>query len=128
VLKRVDSFLAWLSWVAALLLVVMLFVGPKVIAEDKAAKQSYSPASAPPSGGSAAPDAKALFTENCGSCHTLQAAGTSGQVGPRLDRISLSPSEIEGVVRAGRGGMPSFGGKLSGAEISTVAAFVAGRR
>jgi mono/diheme cytochrome c family protein len=26
-----------------------------------------------------------LFTANCGSCHTLQAAGTSGTIGPNLD-------------------------------------------
>jgi mono/diheme cytochrome c family protein len=126
VLKRIDSFLAWLTWVAALLVVVMLIVGPKVIAEDKGTKQVYSAQPASDSGG-AAPDGKAVFTGNCGSCHTLKAAGTSGQVGPRLDGISLSPSQIEGIVRSGRGGMPSFGGRLSGAEISAVAAFVAGQ-
>jgi len=26
-----------------------------------------------------------LFSEKCGSCHTLRAAGTSGQIGPNLD-------------------------------------------
>ena len=26
-----------------------------------------------------------LFTQNCGSCHTLTAAGTNGAVGPNLD-------------------------------------------
>jgi cytochrome c6 len=127
VLKRIDSFLAWLTWVAALLVVVMLIVGPKVIAEDKGTKQVYSAPPASSSGGGAAPDGKAVFTGNCGSCHTLKAAGTSGQVGPRLDGISLSPLQIEGIVRSGRGGMPSFGGRLSGAEISAVAAFVAGQ-
>src|SRR3954465_12935877 len=108
----------------------MLIVGPKVIAEHKAAKQSYSrapAASGSGSGGGAVPAGKAVFTGNCGSCHTLKAAGTSGQVGPRLDGISLRPSQIEGTVRSGRGGMPSFGGRLSGAEISAVAAFVAGQ-
>jgi mono/diheme cytochrome c family protein len=127
VLKRVDSLLAWLSWVAALLVVVMLLVGPKVIAEDKGTKQAYSPSSASSSGGGAVPAGKAVFTGNCGSCHTLQAAGTSGQVGPSLDDISLSRADIEGVVREGRGGMPSFGGRLSAAKISAVAAFVAGK-
>ena len=29
---------------------------------------------------------KGLFTQNCGGCHTLAAAGTSGQVGPNLDQ------------------------------------------
>jgi mono/diheme cytochrome c family protein len=29
--------------------------------------------------------AKTLFKENCGGCHTLKAAGTSGVTGPNLD-------------------------------------------
>jgi mono/diheme cytochrome c family protein len=64
----------------------------------------------------------------CGSCHTLQSAGTSGQVGPNLDGLSLDAAGIEAIVRDGRGGMPSFGGDLSDAEISAVASFVAGSR
>ena len=28
-----------------------------------------------------------LFTERCGSCHTLKAAGTAGTVGPDLDQV-----------------------------------------
>jgi len=44
------------------------------------------------SGGAAAggggSDGKALFASNgCGSCHTLSAAGSSGQVGPNLDEV-----------------------------------------
>jgi cbb3-type cytochrome c oxidase subunit III len=30
-------------------------------------------------------DGKAMFTEKCGGCHTLAAAGTPGQIGPNLD-------------------------------------------
>jgi cytochrome c oxidase subunit 2 len=32
-----------------------------------------------------ATQAKELFTANCGSCHSLSDAGTTGQVGPKLD-------------------------------------------
>jgi mono/diheme cytochrome c family protein len=131
VLKRIDSFLAWLSWVAAALLVVMLFVGPKIIANDKANPTGAAAGAAPyarGSGGGGRPDAKSLFTGNCGACHTLQAAGTSGQVGPGLDGISLSAGDIAAKVRAGGGGMPAFAGKLSDAEISAVASFVAAQR
>ena len=67
-----------------------------------------------------------MFTGNCGSCHTLSTAGTSGSVGPNLDDISLDAAAIEEVVRGGRGTMPSFDGKLSDADIAAVAAFVAG--
>jgi len=127
VLKRVDSFLAVLSWAAAAVLVLMLLIGPQVIAEDKSEPTGGAAGSAP-SGSGAAPAGKQVFTDNCGSCHTLQAAGTNGQVGPDLDDVSLGAAEIEGVVRSGRGGMPSFDGRLSDAEISAVAAFVAGQR
>jgi mono/diheme cytochrome c family protein len=32
-------------------------------------------------------DAKVLFQENCGNCHTLARAGTDGVVGPDLDDL-----------------------------------------
>jgi mono/diheme cytochrome c family protein len=37
---------------------------------------------------------KAVFTSaGCGSCHTLAAAGTSGQVGPNLDEVLKGKDE-----------------------------------
>jgi mono/diheme cytochrome c family protein len=46
-----------------------------------------------------------LFTSNCGSCHTLAAAGTSGTIGPDLDNAfagdvaqGISQNAIENVV------------------------------
>ena len=45
-----------------------------------------------------------------------------------LDGLSLDAAGIEAIVRDGRGGMPSFGGDLSDAEISAVASFVAESR
>ena len=36
-------------------------------------------------------DAKDIFFTNCGTCHTLAAAGTDGVVGPNLDQL-LVPS------------------------------------
>jgi mono/diheme cytochrome c family protein len=49
---------------------------------------------------------KELFTEKCGSCHTLANAGTKGQIGPNLDyaflesrRNGLGESTIVQVVR-----------------------------
>jgi len=40
-------------------------------------------------GGQAAADGRAIFTgaAGCGGCHTLAAAGTSGQTGPKLDQV-----------------------------------------
>lgn len=66
-----------------------------------------------------------VFVANCGSCHTLSDAGTSGTVGPNLDTIGLDASAVENQVRTGGGAMPSFEGQLSDDEIAQVAAYVA---
>ena len=45
-----------------------------------------------------------LFVENCGSCHTLDAAGTVGQIGPDLDDISISEEDVlRAIMIGGRG-------------------------
>jgi mono/diheme cytochrome c family protein len=67
-----------------------------------------------------------VFVANCGSCHTLEDAGTSGSIGPALDGIGLSEADIEAQVRSGGGGMPAFEGDLSDNEIAQVSAYVAG--
>ena len=48
---------------------------------------------------------KRAFVENCGACHALQRAGTTGVAGPNLDeafqaarREGIGESTIEGVV------------------------------
>ncbi len=130
-LKKIDFGLELAGWTLALAFVILLFAGPHVIAEDKAPKPAANTAGAAPGagnagGGGGAAAGKAVFTNTCGSCHTLSKAGTSGSVGPNLDDVSLDAAAIEGVVRGGRGTMPSFDGKLSDADIAAVAAFVAG--
>ena len=37
-------------------------------------------------------DGAAVFASSCGSCHTLEAAGTSGSTGPNLDDLMLPVS------------------------------------
>ena len=58
-------------------------------------------------------------------CHTLGAAGTSGSVGPNLDQLKPDAATVEQQVRNGGGGMPSFEGTLSSAQIAAVANYVA---
>jgi len=70
-------------------------------------------------------DGKQIFISNCGSCHTLGAAGTSGSVGPNLDQLKPGAATVEQQVRNGGGGMPSFEGSLSSAQIAAVANYVA---
>ena len=40
-------------------------------------------------------EGKTIFTTNCGSCHTLKAAGTSGEVGPNLDELKPDEATVE---------------------------------
>jgi outer membrane protein assembly factor BamB len=70
-------------------------------------------------------DGKQIFISNCGSCHTLGAAGTSGSVGPNLDQLKPDAATVEQQVRNGGGGMPSFEGTLSSAQIAAVSKYVA---
>src|SRR3954447_1217643 len=65
---------------------------------------------------------KQLFTNTCGSCHTLKDAGTSGTFGPNLDQLKPDEATVRNQIRHGGGGMPA--GLLSGAKAATVAAYV----
>jgi cytochrome c6 len=63
------------------------------------------------------------FASSCGGCHTLQAAGTNGQVGPDLDEAAPSADEVRRAIDEGPGVMPSA--LLQGADADAVAAYVA---
>ena len=67
---------------------------------------------------------EAVFATNCGSCHTLSAAGTSGTVGPNLDQSKPAEALVLDRVRNGQGIMPAFEGTLSEEEITEVAKYV----
>jgi DNA-binding beta-propeller fold protein YncE len=116
VLRRIDRFLAPVTWVAAAFTVFALLIGPSLIG---AKKEKATGAAA------ADPDGKALFVSNCGGCHTLARAGTGGSSGPNLDGAGDADA-VAATVRSGQGAMPSFDGTLAGTEIDAVAAFVAG--
>jgi len=69
--------------------------------------------------------AKVFAIAGCGSCHTLGAASSSGQVGPNLDQLKPGYDAVVRQVSNGGNGMPSFNGKLTTAQIRDVAEFVA---
>jgi mono/diheme cytochrome c family protein len=81
--------------------------------------------SAVPANANAAAGAAVFKSAGCGSCHTLNAAGANGQIGPNLDDARPGFETVRSNVESGGGGMPSFAGQLSAAEIRDVAAFVA---
>jgi cbb3-type cytochrome c oxidase subunit III len=79
----------------------------------------------PTGGGGAQPTSgKDIFTANCGSCHTLKDAGTSGTVGPNLDQLKPSFGRAQKQVINGGAVMPAFKGTLTPAQIKAVAKYV----
>jgi cytochrome c553 len=79
-------------------------------------------------GGAPAGDAaagEAVFASaGCGGCHTLEAAGASGAVGPNLDDSQPEAALVVERVTNGSGAMPPFGDQLSEKQIEDVAAYV----
>ena len=123
-LRSIDRVLAWVTWVVAAVLVLMLLAGPRVIANDKGKKPAATTNPYASTAATSAPDGKALFVSNCGSCHTLGAAGTSGQIGPKLDGLGVDATTVKSAMQAGPGPMPSFS-SLPAAQRDAIAKFVA---
>jgi mono/diheme cytochrome c family protein len=94
---------------------------------------SSSSSSAPPASSSststggaqnASAEGKQVFTQNCGGCHTLKDAGTTGSVGPNLDELQAPKAAVVRQVDNGGGPMPAFKGQLTDAQIDAVATYV----
>ena len=68
---------------------------------------------------------KDLFLNNCGVCHTLSDAQSSGMIGPNLNEIRPVKDQVINTVTRGIGVMMSFEGILSSEEIEAVAHYVA---
>jgi len=67
-----------------------------------------------------------LFVDNCGTCHTLDAAGTQGSIGPNLDEAQVDEAEVlEVIANGGRGSGNMPANLVTGADAQAVAKFVA---
>ena len=82
-------------------------------------KRSVTPASVSDEG------ANVYLQAGCGSCHTLAAAKSGGQVGPNLDQLRPDAATVARQVRRGGATMPPFAKRLTGTQIDAVAAYVA---
>jgi hypothetical protein len=86
---------------------------------------STSESSGGGSSGGGSAEGKLVFTQTCGTCHTLKDAGTSGNVGPVLDQIKPDKARVEAAIKnggAGSGQMPA--GLLQGKEATAVSEYV----
>jgi mono/diheme cytochrome c family protein len=73
----------------------------------------------------ASAEGEKVFASNCAQCHTLAAAGSTGEVGPNLDSIAPDEATVNAKVTNGGGGMPAFADVLTEAQIDAVSAYVA---
>jgi cytochrome c oxidase subunit I len=89
-----------------------------------AIKRSNHPTKQAPAGGAAS--GVALFSQTCGACHTLAAAGTSGTVGPNLDQLKPTEATVLRAIQIGGTGDGRMPPNLySGAQAQAVANYVA---
>lgn len=67
-----------------------------------------------------------LFATNCASCHSLAASHADGQIGPSLDYVQPTLSQVRSVIASGAQGaygvMPA--GLLHGPDADAVAAYL----
>jgi len=116
--------------VVAALLVVAMLVSVEVFGAEHEEEPASAQEEVAEEGGQESVEGdvaagKQIFaSEDCGSCHTLQEAGTTGSVGPNLDESNVDLETAVGQIDFGGGGMPPFGSRLSEEEIRDVAAFV----
>jgi cbb3-type cytochrome c oxidase subunit III len=92
---------------------------------DAVAAYVAAVAGKPPTTSKASTSGKDIFLANCGSCHTLADAGTSGTVGPNLDQLKPGELAVQRQVINGGGAMPAFKGTLTPEQITAVAKYVA---
>jgi mono/diheme cytochrome c family protein len=90
--------------------------------DESSATTATAPAATTTDTGTAGADVFA--SADCGSCHTLAAAGATGTTGPNLDEVQPDKETVVSQVTNGGGGMPAFGDQLSEQEIEDVATYV----
>ena len=74
--------------------------------------------------GDAAAGEEVYASAGCGSCHVLQAAGSTGTIGPNLDESKPSLDLAVERVTNGASPMPAFKDQLTEQQIQDVAAYV----
>lgn len=99
---------------AGVFLVVLMAVTPQLHAADADAKFKLG---------------REVFTSiavpQCGLCHTLKDAGSTGEIGPHLAELKPDTDRVATAVRKGLGIMPPFAGRLTEEQIQAVAHYVA---
>ncbi|MBK8294888.1 MAG: cytochrome c [Solirubrobacterales bacterium] len=123
---------AWLAGIGVGCLVMAAMIAAYEIGtnnpSDPAGGKSSAPvAEKPPAKAAAGGPGQDLFVADCGSCHTLAEANTTGAVGPNLDDLQPDAALVTSAIEnggAGSGVMPA--NIVSGEEVQQIADFVSG--
>jgi cytochrome c6 len=119
--RRLGLFIA----VTVLLFVAMMTAMIALAREEEEEAGAHGAEPAQAAGEGDATAGKDVFsTAGCGGCHTLEDAGSSGEVGPNLDEAKPDRELVIERVTNGMGPMPSFKDELSEEQIRDVAAYV----
>jgi len=94
--------------VSLLTMAAMPAVAADAAAKMKLGREVFTSVAAPP----------------CGLCHTLKDAGTTGEIGAKLEELKPDAGRVAEAVRKGLGVMPPYDGKLTEAQIEAVAHYV----
>jgi mono/diheme cytochrome c family protein len=121
---------AWLAGIAIGCLIVAAMIASYEIGKNNADEPTVARA---PGTGAAKPAPEpvsspgmTLFSTNCGTCHTLAAADTTGAIGPNLDDLQPDAALVVSAIEnggAGSGAMPA--GIVTGEQAQQVADYVA---
>jgi mono/diheme cytochrome c family protein len=98
---------------------------PQTTTQPPATTSAGGQNGAPPQAAGDPVAGKKVFSDaGCSGCHTLKAAGSTGNIGPNLDQLEPDYATVEHQVINGGGAMPAFKGQLSQKQIQDVSAFV----
>lgn len=86
------------------------------------------PAGCGAGGGTESTDGETIFNQSCASCHTFEAAGSTGTIGPNLDDSQVALDAAIEQIRSGSGAMPAFEGQLTDEQIQAVAEYIVENR
>jgi mono/diheme cytochrome c family protein len=112
-----------------LLAAAVLAIAPVTAVAIKRSNHKATPATSGGTGGAAA---AALFSQTCGACHTLAAAGSSGTVGPNLDQLKPTEARVLHAIQIGGTGdgrmPPNLYSRAQAQAVARYVASVAGKK
>jgi cytochrome c oxidase subunit 1 len=123
---RRETVLRSLGFTASLVAAAAILAGTALGLDREGAGESPEKPALGAAGGKSETAGAELFASTCGSCHTLKAAGTTGSVGPDLDKLRPDGARVLNAIQrggAGSGTMPP--GLLQGEDAKLVSDYIA---